>query len=103
MLNNCRNDFPTLQGDNPPAYLDNACVTLKPQSVIDSIHRYYTETPGCGGRSVHRYGTAVSKAVVDARTKLGSFQRSHTQRNCLHSKCHAFHQSSRPWHDVEQR
>ena len=44
MLNDCRNDFPTLQGDNPPAYLDNACVTLKPQSVINSIHRYYTET-----------------------------------------------------------
>ena len=73
MLNDCRNDFPTLQGDNPPAYLDNACVTLKPQSVINSIHRYYTETPGCGGRSVHRYGTAVSKAVADARKKLGQF------------------------------
>ena len=91
MLNNCRNDFPTLQGDNPPAYLDNACVTLKPQSVIDSIHRYYTETPGCGGRSVHRYGTAVSKAVVDARTKLGSFLNAATPneivftRNATHS------------------
>ena len=91
MFNNCRNDFPTLQGDNPPAYLDNACVTLKPQSVIDSIHRYYTETPGCGGRSVHRYGTAVSKAVVDARNKLGSFLNAATPneivftRNATHS------------------
>jgi cysteine desulfurase/selenocysteine lyase len=91
MLNNCRNDFPTLQGDNPPAYLDNACVTLKPQSVIDSIQRYYTETPGCGGRSVHRYGTAVSKSVVEARNKLASFLNAETAneivftRNATHS------------------
>ncbi len=91
MLNNCRNDFPTLQGEHPPAYLDNACVTLKPQSVINSIHRYYTETPGCGGRSVHRYGTAISKAVSDARTKLGSFLNAATPnevvftRNATHS------------------
>ncbi|DAC47398.1 MAG TPA: cysteine desulfurase [Candidatus Poseidoniales archaeon] len=91
MLKNCRNDFPTLQGDSPPAYLDNACVTLKPQSVIDSIQRYYTETPGCGGRSVHRYGTAVSKSVVDARNKLGSFLNAATPneivftRNATHS------------------
>ena len=73
MFNNHRDDFPTLRGDHPPAYLDNACVTLKPQSVVDAIHRYYTETPGCGGRSVHRYGTAVSKSVSDARKKLASF------------------------------
>ena len=91
MFNDCRNDFPTLQGDNPPAYLDNACVTLKPQSVINSIHRYYTETPGCGGRSVHRYGTAISKAVSDARTKLGAFLNAATPneivftRNATHS------------------
>ena len=83
--------FPDTSRRQPPAYLDNACVTLKPQSVIDSIHRYYTETPGCGGRSVHRYGTAVSKAVVDARTKLGSFLNAATPneivftRNATHS------------------
>lgn len=68
-----REDFPTLRSSDAPAYLDNACVTLKPQSVIDSIHRYYTETPGCGGRSVHRYGTAVSKGVNDARKGLAAF------------------------------
>ena len=73
MFNRNRDDFPTLRGEQAPAYLDNACVTLKPQSVIDAITRYYTETPGCGGRSVHRFGTAVSKSVSEARAKLGSF------------------------------
>lgn len=73
MLNNCRDDFPTLQDENAPAYLDNACVTLKPQTVVDAIHAYYTQSPGCGGRSVHRYGTTVSKSVSDARKKVGDF------------------------------
>lgn len=68
-----RKDFPTLCEEKAPAYLDNACVTLKPQPVIDAIHHYYTEVPGCGGRSVHRYGTAVSKSVRDARVALGEF------------------------------
>jgi cysteine desulfurase/selenocysteine lyase len=90
-VKNYRDDFPTLRVENPPAYLDNACVTLKPQSVIDSITRYYTETPGCGGRSVHRYGTAVSKTVANARTKLSTFLNAESDkeivftRNATHS------------------
>ena len=73
LIERCREDFPSLQSDPAPAYLDNACVTLKPQSVVDAINRYYTETPGCGGRSVHRYGTAVSRSVADARAKVARF------------------------------
>ena len=71
MLNNCRNDFPTLQGEHPPAYLDNACVTLKPQSVINSIHRYYTETTGLRGAlcSPVRYGHFESR--VRCEDKVG--------------------------------
>ena len=68
-----RKDFPTLNQDNPPAYLDNACVTLKPQQVIDSISDYYTRYPGCGGRSVHRYGTQVSRLVRDSRKTAADF------------------------------
>ena len=29
-----REDFPLLRDDGAPAYLDNACVTLKPDAVI---------------------------------------------------------------------
>ena len=51
MFSHLREDFPTLRGDNAPTYLDNACVTLKPDSVINSISDYYSMYPGCGGRS----------------------------------------------------
>ncbi len=68
-----REDFPTLCGDNPPAYLDNACVTLKPKQVINSISDYYGKYPGCGGRSVHKYGTKVSKLVQESRNAISKF------------------------------
>ena len=73
MFSHLREDFPTLRGDNAPAYLDNACVTLKPDSVINSISDYYSMYPGCGGRSVHRYGTQVSRLVSEARNSIAKF------------------------------
>ena len=72
-LSSHRENFPVLCEENPVAYLDNACVTLRPQSVIDAISDYYTKTPGCGGRSVHRYGTAVSKTISRSRKTLQGF------------------------------
>ena len=86
-----RSDFPTLCQDNPPAYLDNACVTLKPQQVIDSISDYYTKYPGCGGRSVHRYGTQVSRLVQQSRKTVADFINANSPnemiftRNATHS------------------
>ena len=68
-----REDFPALCEDQPVAYLDNACVTLRPHSVINAISDYYTKTPGCGGRSVHRFGTTVSKTIAHSRKTLGEF------------------------------
>jgi cysteine desulfurase/selenocysteine lyase len=39
----------------PPVYLDNACTTLVPQQVIESINEYYTGYPSCGGRRSHHW------------------------------------------------
>ena len=70
MFRERRNDFPTLREETPPAYLDNACMTLRPQSVVDAIQSYYEVSPGCGGRSVHRYATTVSRRMAATRRKL---------------------------------
>ena len=72
-LDKTREDFPLFRQDNPPAYLDNACSTLKPDSVIQTINEYYTKNPGCAGRSVHRFGTKVSLAASKARKTLASY------------------------------
>ena len=70
MFSKMRADFPTLRQDDPPAYLDNACMTLRPDCVIDAVNSYYTETPGCGGRSIHRYSTIIARKIAGARTKV---------------------------------
>jgi len=86
-----RKDFPTLRLEDAPTYLDNACVTLKPDSVVDSIHEYYTKYPSCGGRSVHRYGTKVSQETSRSRSKLQKFLNAESvnevvfTRNATHS------------------
>jgi len=51
-LQGLRADFPALdrrRRDRPPIYLNNACSTLRPRSVIEAISRYYAEFPTCGG------------------------------------------------------
>ena len=90
-LDKTREDFPLFRQDNPPAYLDNACVTLKPDSVIETIHDYYTMNPGCAGRSVHRFGTKVSLGATKARKTLANYINSNQvnevvwTRNATHS------------------
>ncbi|MDA0842485.1 MAG: aminotransferase class V-fold PLP-dependent enzyme [archaeon] len=81
-----RQDFPTLASDNAPAYLDNACVTLRPNSVIKSILDYYELSPGCGGRSVHKYATMVSKAIVESRKKLSTMVNANEMNEIVFTK-----------------
>jgi len=67
-----RKRFPALVDSDSPAYLDNACMTLRPDSVIASINQYYSLNPSCGGRSVHRWGLSVSQTVARTRKKMAS-------------------------------
>ena len=68
-----RKDFPILNTDNPPVYLDSACMTLRPQVVIDAITDYYTNYPACGGRSVHKLSWQVTENFEMARDSLRRF------------------------------
>ena len=68
-----RQDFPLLNEKNHPkplVYFDNACQSLRPQSVIDAINRYYLEFPACGGRSMHRLAERVTHEIDQARTTI---------------------------------
>lgn len=68
-----RRDFPLLARADAPVYLDNACMTLKPTSVIDAVRRYYEETPFCAGRAVYEGSLAVEEAVERGRVALARF------------------------------
>lgn len=71
-VNSVRKDFPTVR-KGQGIYLDSACQSLRPDSVISAITEYYEEYPACGGRSVHSMATRVSIAVDESRETLASF------------------------------
>lgn len=68
-----RHEFPHFDRADAPVYLDSACMSLKPRSVIDAVTRYYTETPYCAGRAVYEGSRAVGAMVDGARGALASF------------------------------
>ncbi|HEV2165409.1 MAG TPA: cysteine desulfurase [Thermoplasmata archaeon] len=71
-----RGRFPALKarkGRIAPAYLDSACMSLVPMSVLESMREYYTDYPGCAGRSVHRFSEEVSLRFEGARARFAEF------------------------------
>ena len=86
MFSKFRQDFPTLEVENPPVYLDNACMTLRPKPVIEAIRSYYEESPGCGGRSVHRYATTVSRKMMNCRRKMAELFNANESNEIIFTK-----------------
>ena len=72
MSDSVRNDFPTLR-KGTGIYLDSACQSLKPDSVIAAMVDYYENYPACGGRSVHSMASKVSIAMDETREALAHF------------------------------
>jgi cysteine desulfurase / selenocysteine lyase len=71
-----RERFPALRpgpDGRVPAYLDSACMSLVPQEVLDAMTEYYTDYPGCAGRSLHRFAEEVSHRFEAARETFGRF------------------------------
>ncbi len=57
----------------PIIYFDNACMTLKPKQVIDSMNDYYINYPACGERSQHALGKIVTEKVDWSRKVIANF------------------------------
>ena len=71
-----RKDFPALSsahGATPPVYLDSACMSLVPRAVLDALEEYYTDYPGCAGRSLHRFAEEVGHRYEGARESFARF------------------------------
>ena len=67
-----RQDFPLLR-DGQGIYLDNACQTLRPDSVIRAMTQYYEEYPACGGRSMHHLAAKVTQQCDQSRKAIAGF------------------------------
>ena len=71
-----RQDFPILRQEvrgKPLVYLDNAATTQKPQVVLDTLMRYYTEENANINRAVHLLSERATQAHADARVKVQKF------------------------------
>jgi cysteine desulfurase/selenocysteine lyase len=71
-----RADFPILRErvhGKPLVYLDNAATTQKPQAVIDTIMRYYSEENANIHRGVHLLSERATKDYEDARARIQRF------------------------------
>ena len=70
-----RRDFPALAaaGSRPTVYLDSACMSLVPRSVLAAMEEYYTDFPGCAGRSLHRFAEEVGRRYEAARERFAGF------------------------------
>ncbi|RLG14040.1 MAG: cysteine desulfurase [Candidatus Nanohalarchaeota archaeon] len=71
-----KKDFPCLNqkmNGLSPVYLDSACMSLKPQCVIDKMIEYYAQYSGCGGRSAHKFSFRTTDEVTKARENIAVF------------------------------
>lgn len=69
-ISSVRQDFPFVEANPRLVYADNACMSLRPQSVIDAINHYYQDLSACAGRSNHRLARKVDEAVSEARSQV---------------------------------
>jgi len=79
-----RKDFPVLA--KGITYLDSACQSLRPISVIDKINEYYKEYPGCGGRSYHSISKKVDEEVTAARKIIQKFFNAKKQEEIIFTR-----------------
>lgn len=66
-----RQDFPVLSEKG--IYFDNACQSLRPNSVIDAVTGYYREYSACAGRSNHHMAATVTRKCDEARARIAKF------------------------------
>lgn len=81
--------FPSLTksiAKKPPLYFDNACMTLKPQVVIDELVSYYEEHPSCHNRAIHSFGELTSQKYSQARIKVKNFINADSEESVIFTK-----------------
>ncbi len=76
MLDKCRNDFPMLKQrmhGKPLIYLDSAATAQKPQSVIDAVSGFYTNSYGTVHRAVYELAKHSTEHYQKVREKVRAF------------------------------
>jgi len=84
-----REDFPILRRlvhGRPLIYLDNAATTQKPQIVLDTLVRYYTDINANVHRGVHNLSELATDAYEAARGKVRAFFNAVSDREIIFTR-----------------
>ncbi|MCX5733871.1 MAG: cysteine desulfurase [candidate division NC10 bacterium] len=84
-----REDFPILWTKvhgKPLVYLDNAATTQKPQAVLDTLMRYYTEENSNVHRGVHFLSQVATQAYESGRTRVRQFLNASHDREIIFTR-----------------
>jgi cysteine desulfurase/selenocysteine lyase len=86
---NIREDFPILKRQvhgKPLVYLDNAATSQKPQVMIDTLNRYYSEENANIHRGVHYLSEKATQAYEEARVKVQHFINAPSDREIIFTR-----------------
>jgi cysteine desulfurase/selenocysteine lyase len=81
-----RKDFKILNGEKAPIYFDNACMSLKPNAVVEKVEEYYYEFPACAGRSPHKMAHQVEKEMKETRQLIAKFINSESEKEIIFTR-----------------
>ena len=81
-----RSDFKILGGEKIPIYFDSACMSLKPNSVVEAMNQYYYEFPACTNRSPHKLGQKATKKVEEARKNIAKFINANSEKEIIFAR-----------------
>ena len=81
-----RTDFKILNGKNIPIYFDSACMSLKPNSVVEAMNQYYYEFPACTNRSSHKLGEKATKKVKETRDLIKKFINANNEKEIIFTR-----------------
>src|SRR3989344_2653240 len=87
-INKIRADFSVLSSKSgkPPVYLDSACMSLKPNQVVEAMNDYYFNFPACAGRSAHKMGDKATKKVKEARELVAKFINAKSEKEIVFTR-----------------
>jgi cysteine desulfurase / selenocysteine lyase len=86
--NNYRNNFPLLTTNTKKGlvYLDSAATSLKPQSVINAVNRYYTEYSANIHRGLYPIAERATEEYEQARGKVAKFIRANRAEEVIFTR-----------------
>ncbi|MEI6581168.1 MAG: aminotransferase class V-fold PLP-dependent enzyme [bacterium] len=87
-IDKIRTDFDILspKSGKTPIYFDSACMSLKPNAVIEAMNEYYYSYSACAGRSSHKMGDKVTKKIKEVRQTITKFINANSEKEIIFTR-----------------